>query len=77
MVNTDKLGIAKAMLWLWLLIASRSGQHNKITVVTARIENILVAMDIISGIIYTKHLVLKYMAIFEQYLISHWLGSAA
>lgn len=65
------------MLWLWLLIASRSDQHNKITVVTAGIENILVMMDIISGIIYMKHLVWKYMAIFEQYLIGHWLGSAA
>jgi len=45
--------------------------------VTARIENILVAMDIISCVIYTKNFVLKYAAVFEQYLINCWLGSAA
>ena len=45
--------------------------------VTAGIENILVTTDIISGIIYAKNLVLKYATVFEEYLISRWLGSAA
>ena len=45
--------------------------------VTARIEDILVATDIICGIIYAKYLMLKYATIFEEYLISRWLGSAA
>ena len=45
--------------------------------VTAGIENILVAADIVNGIIYTKNLVLKYATVFEEYLISRWLESAA
>ena len=77
MVNTNKLGIAKLVLCLWLLIASRCSQHNKVTMVIARIENILVVTDITSCVIYAKNFVLKYAAIFEQYLINCWLGSAA
>ena len=76
MVNTDKPGIAKAMLGLWLLNVFGSSQHNKITMVASRIENILLTTDIISRIIYAKNLVLEYATAFEQHLINVRLGSA-
>ena len=76
MINTDKPGIAKAMLRLWLLNVFGISQHNKITMVASGIENILLVMDIISRIIYAKNLVLEYATAFEQHLINVRLGSA-
>ena len=77
MVNTDEPGIAKVMVCLWFFNAARSGKHNEVTMVTARIEDILVAANIISGIVYTENFMLEYVAIFEQDLIYHRLGSTA
>ena len=45
--------------------------------VTARIEDILVTTNIISGIVYAENFVLEYAAVFEQDLIYHGLGSTA
>ena len=76
MINTDKPGIAKAMLRLWLLNVFGISQHNKITMVASGMENILLATDITSCIIYAKNLVLEYATAFEQHLINVRLGSA-
>ena len=75
MINADEPGIAKVMLCLWLFNVARSSQHDKITMVTTRIKNILVTTNIISGIVYTKDFVSEYAAVFEQYLIDRRLGS--